>query len=142
METKEANGNPKVIRLKADEKMYDQWKIKLENAFKMKLKKEKFSSDDDSEDERKWAFYVSSCLKSTSPMLGKFQCKTKDIIHCFVEQPSVVDPMDFYEQEHAYDEQQYYYGENGEQLIQTKSKRESDSSFDYNSDHENGGTKC
>ena len=46
--------------------------------------------------------------------------------------------MDFYEQDHAYDEQQYYYGENGEQLI---SKRESDDSFDYNySDHENGGT--
>ena len=84
METKEANGNPKVIRLKADEKMYDQWKIKLENAFKMKEKKEKFSSDDDSEDERKWAFYVSSCLKSTSPMLGKFQCKNKETIHCFV----------------------------------------------------------
>ena len=53
METKEANGNPKVIRLKADEKMYDQWKSKLENAFKMKEKPEKFSSDDDSEDERK-----------------------------------------------------------------------------------------
>ena len=64
----------------------------------------------------------------------------KDPIHYFVEQPSVVDPMDFYEQEHAYDEQPYYYGENGEHLIQTKSKRESDSSFDYNSD--NGGTKC
>ena len=53
METKEANGTTKVIRLKADEKMYDQWKIKLENAFKMKKKIETFSSDDDSEDERK-----------------------------------------------------------------------------------------
>ena len=44
LETKEANGSTKVVRLKADEKMYDQWKAKLENAFKMK--EEKFSSDE------------------------------------------------------------------------------------------------
>ena len=53
LETKEANGSTKVVRLKADEKMYDQWKAKLENAFKMKEKTVDFSSDDDSEDERK-----------------------------------------------------------------------------------------
>ena len=51
LETKETNGDTKVVRLKADEKMYDQWKTKLENAFKMKEEKEKeeFSSDGDSE---------------------------------------------------------------------------------------------
>ena len=40
----ETNGDTKAFRLKADEKMYDQWKAKLENAFKMK--EEKFSSDE------------------------------------------------------------------------------------------------
>ena len=49
LEMKETNGDTKV-RLKADEKMYDQWKTKLENAFKMPEEPEdKFSSDDESE---------------------------------------------------------------------------------------------
>ena len=39
----ETNGDTKAFRLRADEKMYEQWKAKLENAFKMK---EKFSSDE------------------------------------------------------------------------------------------------
>ena len=46
LETKETNGNTTVVRLKADKKMYDQWKTKLENAFKMKEEKD---SDGDSE---------------------------------------------------------------------------------------------
>ena len=58
-----------------------------------------------------------------------------------MEQPSFVDPMEHYDR-HAYDEngEMYYYGEHGERLSLTK-KRESDSSFNY-SDQDNEGTKC
>ena len=42
----ETNGDNKPFRLKADEKMYDQWKAKLENAFKKKEPTDKFSSDE------------------------------------------------------------------------------------------------
>ena len=51
LETKETNGDTKVlkVRLKADEKMYDQWKTKLENAIKMKEEEPKVPSDDDSD---------------------------------------------------------------------------------------------
>ena len=60
LETKETNGGTKVDRLKADEKMYNQWKTKLENAFKMKEEpQEKFSSDSDSE--RKEPFENNFC---------------------------------------------------------------------------------
>ena len=62
LETKETNGDTKVVRLKADEKMYDQWKTKLENAFKMKEEPQiKFSSDSDSESERKEPFDNNFC---------------------------------------------------------------------------------
>ena len=43
LEMKETNGDTKV-RLKADEKMYDEWRAKLENAFKMKEEEEKRKS--------------------------------------------------------------------------------------------------
>ena len=49
LETKKTNGDTTVVRLQADKKTYDQWKTKLENAFRMKEEKEKFSSDGDSE---------------------------------------------------------------------------------------------
>ena len=49
--------------------------------------------------------------------------------------------MEHYDR-HAYDEngEMYYYGEHGERLSLTK-KRESDSSFNY-SDQDNEGAKC
>ena len=51
LEVKEINGESKVIRLKADEKMYEDWKAALENAFKMREKKpsEELSSEEDEE---------------------------------------------------------------------------------------------
>ena len=119
LETKETNGDTKVlkVRLKADEKMYDQWKTKLENAIKMKEEKPKFSSDDDSD--RKEPFRNYFCYHNCQLIL-------------LLAESDRPDPMEVYGPASYGDE---YYGENS----QRKPKPGSDSSFDYD-DH--SGTLC